>query len=149
MWRVGCGTSDGWTLGGPAEAVFRVLDSTVLIDYLRGRPAVRRVAALKDIGDTPATTAINVEEIVRGLRPGESAAVDRLFAGLVVLPIDSKAGRQAGQWRRQFAARGTTLWQADCLIAAAALTNGAALATGNPKDFPMPELEVSHWPVGE
>jgi hypothetical protein len=22
------------------------------------------------------------------------------------------------------------------------------LVTGNPKDFPMPELEVEHWPVG-
>jgi hypothetical protein len=26
---------------------------------------------------------------------------------------------------------------------------GARLATGNPKHFPMPELEVEHWPVGE
>jgi hypothetical protein len=27
---------------------------------------------------------------------------------------------------------------------------GVPLATGNPKDFPMPpELDVQHWPVGE
>jgi predicted nucleic acid-binding protein len=41
-----------------------------------------------------------------------------------------------------------TLSQSDCLIAAAALTVGARLATGNPKHFPMTELEVDHWPVG-
>lgn len=126
-----------------------MLDSTVLIDYLRGRPAVSRVAALRDAGDIPATTAINVEEIVRGLRSEESAAAARLFSGLVVLPVDSRAGWQAGQWRRDFAAQGITLWQADCLIAATAMVGGAVLVTGNPKDFPMPELDLSHWPVGE
>jgi predicted nucleic acid-binding protein len=34
------------------------------------------------------------------------------------------------------------------LIAAAAVGAGARLATGNPKHFPMDELEVEHWPAG-
>jgi hypothetical protein len=25
---------------------------------------------------------------------------------------------------------------------------GGRLASGNPKDFPMPELTVEHWPAG-
>jgi predicted nucleic acid-binding protein len=126
-----------------------VLDSTVLIDYLRGRPAIRRVRALRETGDIPATTAINAEEIVRGLKPAETKAATQLFAGLVVLPVDLAAAWQAGEWRRAFAERGTTLWQADCLIAATVVVHGGALATGNPKDFPMPGIQVSHWPVGE
>lgn len=124
-----------------------VLDSTVLIDFLRGRPAAARVARLRESDDTPATTAINVEEIVRGLRPSEVEAARRLFDGLVVLPIDAAAAWQAGVWRRTFAARGVTLYQADCLVAAAALTNHATLVTGNPKDFPMDDLTVDHWPA--
>jgi predicted nucleic acid-binding protein len=36
----------------------------------------------------------------------------------------------------------------NCLIAAAAVGVGARLATGNPKHFPMEELEVEHWPAG-
>lgn len=128
--------------------MLRVLDTTVLIDFLRGRPAVDRVAALRHSGDVPATTPVNVEEVARGIRKDESNAVARLFAGLVVLPIDTRAGWQAGAWRREFAARGITLWQADCLVAATALVHGATLLTGNPKDFPMAELEVDHWPVG-
>jgi predicted nucleic acid-binding protein len=126
-----------------------VLDSTVLIDYLRGRPAVERVRALRQTGDVPATTAINAEEIVRGLRPAETEAATRLFAGLVVLPVDLEAAWQAGEWRRAFTERGITLWQADCLIAATTLTNGGSLATGNPREFPMPEISLSYWPVGE
>lgn len=125
-----------------------VLDSTVLIDYLRGRPAVGRVADLLDRGDEPATTAVNVEEIVRGIRSGETPAVEALMAGLIVLPITAPAAWRAGTWRREHAERGITLWQADCLIAATAAMEGAALVTGNPKDFPMPGIEVVHWPVG-
>lgn len=125
-----------------------VLDTTVLIDYLRGRPAVGRVAALAERGDLLATTAINVEEIVRGLRPTETTAADDLFAGLEILVVGTAAGWQAGNWRRDFAARGVTLFQADCLIAATAGVNGAGLVTGNPKDFPFTGLEVTHWPVG-
>src|SRR4051794_5858563 len=123
-----------------------VLDSTVLIDFLRGRPAVQRVAALQSAGDVPATTAINVEEIVRGLRPLEERALDALVAGLVVLPIDEATARTAGRWRRESAARGVTLWQADCLVAAAAHHHAARLCTANPKDFPM--IEAEHWPAG-
>ncbi|HQF02984.1 MAG TPA: type II toxin-antitoxin system VapC family toxin [Phycicoccus sp.] len=125
------------------------LDTTVLIDHLRGRPVIHRIDQLLDRGVTLATTAINVEEIVRGLRDGEHTAAEGLFAGLAVLPITADAAWRAGEWRRQFAARGVTLWQADCLIGATALTHGADLATGNPKDFPMEELVVQHWPVGE
>jgi predicted nucleic acid-binding protein len=124
------------------------LDSTVLIDYLRGGPAVGRVAALLDRGDELATTAVNVEEILRGIRPGETPAVQALVAGLIVLPISAPAAWQAGTWRREHAERGITLWQADCLIAATAAVEGAALITGNPEDFPMTGIEVVHWPVG-
>lgn len=59
----------------------------MLIDVLRRRPAAVRVLALRSTGDTPATSAINVEEIVRGLRGEEQAVADRLFGGLVILPI--------------------------------------------------------------
>jgi predicted nucleic acid-binding protein len=129
--------------------VLRVLDSTVLIDFLRGRPAVEHVMALRATGDVPATTAVNVEEIVRSLGAAETEAARRLFSGLIVLPIDIRAAWQAGTWRRTFAARGMTLYQGDCLVAATTWVHDGTLATGNPKDFPIRELRVEHWPVGE
>ena len=49
----------------------------------------------------------------------------------------------------EFAELGRTLSQADCLVAAAALQIGGRLATGNPKDFPMAELNIEHWAVGD
>lgn len=127
-----------------------LLDTTVLIDLLRGRPgAMRRVRALREVDDSPHACAVNVEEIVRGLQGPEDAAARLLFSGLRIVPLGAEEGWRAGEWRRKFAARGRTLAQADCLIAAAALSLGGRLATGNPKDFPMSELAVEHWPVGE
>ncbi len=64
------------------------------------------------------------------------------------MPLREAEGRRAGAWRREFAARGVTLSQADALIAAAALAAGGRLATGNPRHFPQTELTVEHWPPG-
>lgn len=125
-----------------------VLDSTVLIDALRGRPAADRIEDLMIADELLLTTAVNVEEIVRGLRPADQDALLLLLDGLRILPIRRQEAERAGRWRRDFAARGVTLHQADCLIAAAAHTAGGRLATGNVKDFPMPGLTVEDWPVG-
>jgi predicted nucleic acid-binding protein len=127
-----------------------LLDTTVLIDLLRGRPgALARLRTLRRTGDAPHACAVNVEEIVRGLREREEDAARRLFEGLRTVPLGAEQGWRAGAWRRSFAARGRTLSQADGLVAAAALALGGRLATGNPKDFPMRELSVEHWPAGE
>jgi predicted nucleic acid-binding protein len=91
---------------------------------------------------------VNVEETVRGLRPTEFEPARRLFAGLRIVPLRESEGWNAGEWRREFATRGRTLAQADCLIAAAAVTIGARLATGNPKHFPFEELVVEEWTPG-
>jgi predicted nucleic acid-binding protein len=127
-----------------------LLDTTILIDLLRGRGgAAARLRSLRAAGDTAWACAVNVEEIVRGLRPEEEAGAETLFRGLRIVALGEREGRRAGVWRRDFAARGTTLTQSDCLIAAAALAVGGRLATGNPRDFPFRELTVEHWPVGE
>ena len=131
-----------------AEVARILLDSTVLIDALRGRPAAEHLRALRRLGDEPWTCAISIEEIWRGLLPGEEAPAQRLVRGLRCAPLGSAEGVRAGSWRRQFAGRGITLHQADCLIAAAAAGIDARLATGNPADFPMDEITVEHWPVG-
>ena len=125
-----------------------LLDSTVLIDALRGRAAASRLAGLRRDGTEPWVCAISVEEIWRGLHPPEEPAGRRLFNGLRVAPLGVAEGLRAGAWRRDFAARGVTLHQADCLIAAAAAGIGATLATANVADFPMPDIRVDPWPSG-
>ncbi len=125
-----------------------LLDTTVLIDVLRGRPAADRLLALRASGDVPMTSAINVEEVVRGLRQTETAPASRLLDGLRIVGIGRVEAERAGEWRRDFAARGVTLSQTNCLVAAACATAHAALATANRRDFPMDGIIVEDWPVG-
>ena len=125
-----------------------LLDSTVLIDALRGRPAAARLAGLRREGTEPWVCAISVEEIWRGLLPDEESVALRLFRGLRLAPLGVTEGMRAGEWRRQFAQQGITLHQAGCLIASATVSIGASLATGNTADFPMPGLTVEDWPAG-
>jgi hypothetical protein len=127
-----------------------LLDSTVVIDVLNGRPgASARFAALETAGDVPYVCAITVEEVSAYLRPRERDRAGGMFEGLSVAPLGISEGRLAGWWRRAYRSKGRTISQADALIAAAAVGVGARLATGNPKDFPMKGLVVEHWPAGE
>lgn len=109
---------------------------------------MERLRALRSSEPVPFVCAVNVEEVWRGVRPGEEAAVRRLLGALRLAPLGREEGERAGTWRRDLAATGVTLRQADCLVAAAAVGVGATLATGNPKDFPMSGIVVEHWPVG-
>jgi predicted nucleic acid-binding protein len=123
-----------------------LLDTTVLVDALRGHDAARRIQSLRKTSEIPFICAVNIDEVLRGVREHERAGAMRLLSGLHVAPLGRTEGTRAGDWRRDFAGRGVTLSQADCLIAAAAVGVGARLATANTKHFPMAELEVEHWP---
>lgn len=126
-----------------------LLDTTVLIDALRGRPAIARVQSLRREAQAPWICAVNIEEVLRGADTRGEAGTMRFLKGFRLAPLGRREGERAGRWRRDYARKGVTLGQGDCLIAAAAVGIGARLATGNPKHFPMPELDVEHWPVGE
>lgn len=108
-----------------------------------------RLQELRTSSPPPFVCAINIEELWRGARDREEATIRRLVRGLRVAPLGDAEGETAGRWRREFASRGVTLSQADCLVAAAAAAVGAHLATGNPRDFPMKGLVVEHWPTGD
>ncbi|HTB71117.1 MAG TPA: PIN domain-containing protein [Solirubrobacteraceae bacterium] len=126
-----------------------LLDTTVLIDVLRDLPVADRLRQLRGADRVPWICAVNVDEVLRGAHVEEETRAVRFLRGLQMAPLGRAEGERAGRWRRDFARRGVTLSQADCLIAAAAAGVDARLVTGNPKHFPMPELTIEHWPVGE
>ena len=111
-----------------------VLDTTVLIDVLRGhRPALDYLRSLEV---PPACSEITRVEVMRGLRHRERDAAERLMRAMRWSAVDEPIARRAGAlgrtWRRSHA-----LATADLIIAATAQELGGELATSNTRHFPM------------
>lgn len=117
-----------------------LLDTDVLIDLLRGREATK--AFLHEVAghSIPCCSVISVAEIYVGMRPEEEADTVNLLDGLVIVLLTREIAEAAGRFKRRTKSRQLEL--ADCLIAATAFMEGAALATGNVKDYPIPEITV-------
>lgn len=113
-----------------------LLDTTVLIDVLRGRAEVRReLAGLVAEGKLLATSVVNVAEVYAGMRVEEEARTEAFLSGLEVLPVTEAIARRAGKMKAEGARAGRTSSLADMLIAATALERAARAMTWNRKDF--------------
>jgi predicted nucleic acid-binding protein len=120
-----------------------VLDSSVVIDLLRGRVVDESV--LTADREPVMISTITVHEVHFGLRDGESAATNALLDSFVVVPLGAPEAELSARWRREYRTRGVTLDISDTGIAATAALRGVPLMTGNTKDFPMPELHLERW----
>ena len=112
-----------------------LLDTDVLIEYLRGRG--RAVEYLESLSSDLYLSVISVAELFAGARGDEEErSLTQFFLAFTVLPVTEKVARLGGLYRRDFRpSHGTGL--ADALIAATAIENGANLVTFNRHHFPM------------
>lgn len=117
-----------------------ILDTDVLIDLLRGDEAIRGFLGEVIAHSVPCCSVISVAEIHAGMRPEESKLTADLLDGLVIFPVTRRIAETAGHFKRR--AKSRRLELADCLIAATGFVEGAPLATGNTRDYPMPEITV-------
>lgn len=126
-----------------------LLDSTVLIDILRGREdVIRRVEALGAEGHRLGICAVNITEVFSGMLERERAAIDRLMSSLLVWEISYESARAAGELRGQLRRRGAAISVPDALVGAVAMASDATLLTANIKDFRIPGLRVEPIPSG-
>jgi len=121
-----------------------LIDTNVIIDLLRGRE--QGVHLLKSDRDPLMVSVITVHEVFAGMRFGEEEMTETMLSGFESLPFGAEEARLTGRWWREYRKRGIILDLRDLAIAAAAVVRGVPLATGNVKDFPMPELRVEQWP---
>ena len=123
-----------------------VLDSTFLIDHLRGLPeAIATMETLFENGDEPFVNEIVVCEVRAGLR-----AVDEHFLTSALEPIEfvqpgPDQAVTAGRWRAEVRAAGRALSLGDALIAAAADSLGAAVLTRNVRDFALTPVRIATY----
>ena len=124
-----------------------LLDSTVLIDWLRGVPEAKsRLESLALEGERIAVNAISVSEVFSGLAEKHRPLIDELLGSYQYWTITEPVAKQAGSYRYQFARQGIQLSVTDTILAAHAVSRDATLITGNIRDFPMPELKLMRVP---
>lgn len=114
-----------------------VVDTSVLIDVLRGDPAA--AAALRDARAEGPLHASEVTrlEVLAGMRPREEEATRGLFSAFDWHPLDDRIAEIAGELGRQWLPGNQGIDSADLAIAATARALDARLFTRNVKHFPM------------
>ncbi len=123
-----------------------VLDSTFLIDHLRGDPAaILRWRRMFDAGDEPVATEIVVCEVRAGLRATDERRLAALLEPVEFVQPGLETAMQAGRWRAEVRTAGRTLSLGDALIAAAAHALGAAVLTRNVRDFALTPVQLETY----
>lgn len=113
-----------------------VLDTSFLIDYLRG---VEVTYDLTDEENEVAITAITYHEIMVGLKRKRSKREEkffrRLFSEVKILPFDTKAAEESSSIAARLMAIGKEINALDILIAGIAIANGADRIITRDTDF--------------
>jgi len=118
-----------------------LLDSDVIIEWLRGNQAVVEWLAARDAaGDFLAWTPVSIAEVYAGVRPREEFIIADLQRVLHCVEIDERVGRKAGSYRLVFG-RSHGVEIADALLAAAGHLNGLTLCSRNLRHYPMRDVK--------
>ncbi|MBX3071716.1 MAG: type II toxin-antitoxin system VapC family toxin [Thermomicrobiales bacterium] len=115
-----------------------VLDTTIVIDHLRGHPAAQQAVSNASARDVRlACSVVTKVEILSGMRAYEEPQIRGLFAGIEWVDVSDEIAELAGLTANQFMRSYPGIDTADYIIAATAARLTAVLWTTNLKHFPM------------
>lgn len=117
-----------------------ILDSTFLIDVLRGETAVGELITELDTSGTPFVSSITVMELVEGIHLAtatdhERRAVKELLAEVHELHFDRECAFQAGRINAELVSAGKPTDETDVMIAATGLVHDQPVVTRNVDHF--------------
>lgn len=112
-----------------------LLDSDILVEFLRGREEAMRY--LNDLDGDLLVSVITIAELFAGARNDtEGQVLDEFLSTLAAIPVDRIIAERGGRYRQQYKhSHGTGL--DDALIAATAEVMQLRLVTFNQRHFPM------------
>ena len=114
-----------------------LVDTSVLIDYLRGHAGAGDVLERERAADVLHASEITRIEVLAGMRPTEEDDTRALLSTLVWHPVDSEIAEEAGALGRRWLPSHQTIDSADLAIAATVVRTDARLLTRNVRHFPM------------
>lgn len=114
-----------------------VVDTSVLIDFLRGDPRAARCLYREREESALHASEITRLEVLAGMRPAEETATRLLLSTLIWHPVDAVVAEEAGALGREWLPSHHNIDGADLAIAATAICTGSRLVTRNTRHFPM------------
>jgi predicted nucleic acid-binding protein len=114
-----------------------VVDSSVIIDALRGVPAAVSLVRSRRIEGPLHASEISKLEVLAGMRSNEERATRNLLDAFTWHPIDGEIAELAGELGRRWHPANRGIDAADLAIAATGIALDAELLTRNVKHFPM------------
>lgn len=112
-----------------------IIDSDILIDYLRGYPAA--INYLEGLTERQIVSVMTVAELYTGVREGaEREALEDLLKTFEIIPLNEQTAVIGGLFRRKYL-KSHGVGIADAIIAATAEVEKAIVVTLNRKHFPM------------
>ncbi len=114
-----------------------LVDTSVLIDYLRGHQGAAEVLERERIAASLHASELTRLEVLAGMRIEEAGPTRGLLSGLVWHPVDQEVAEAAGELGRRWLPSHHVIDGADLAVAATAILNDARLLTRNVRHFPM------------
>ena len=117
-----------------------ILDSTFLVDVLRGDETITHLIEEIDTSGTPFVSSITVMELTEGIHLStasdrERTAVEELLSEIHELPFDHDCAVRAGRINAELVASGEPIDETDTMIAATALVHEQPVVTSNVDHF--------------
>lgn len=112
-----------------------LVDTSVLIDYLRGHESAAELLETERSSGVLHASEITRLEVLAGMRPEEEEPTRLLLSTLVWHEIDAEVAEQAGALGRRWLPSHHGIDGADLAIAATAILTGASLLTLNVRHF--------------
>lgn len=122
-----------------------LVDTSVLIDVLRGREAAVAVLRAELAAGSVHASEITRAEVLGGMRESEEAVTRALLSILTWHPIDHTVSVRMGELARAWRRTHSGIDIADYAIAATAQLLGVRLLTRNVRHFPMIEGLVAPY----
>ena len=116
-----------------------VLDTSILIDHLRGRPKAATEIIPRAIarGDELWSVQVVRAEVLAGMRAAEEVATRDLLRLITWVDVDESLSEAAGALGRRFLVSHHGIEVTDLIVAALTQHLDAELKTTNVKHFPM------------
>ena len=126
----------------PRDDIACLVDSDIVIDFLRGRNYAREILERWAKEGLLAVSTLTHLEVYQGMKGGEEKATSAFLDGLTSVAVDVPVARRAGRLLSELRGKGVTVGMADAVIAATALQLSVPLLTNNGEHYPFPELKV-------